>query len=289
MWLETLRNCLRFCLVGNAEKLHFIKKGYFIKVWDVLQPLVLYFLLHYAVFCILTFLFQASLDLFGKVYAELMMAHAETVTGVVSGTSMLLAAFPLIPMLRKELIAPKNRIGIGEMVFTAVLAITASLGFNVLLSITGLTEASGTFQDVSRRQFGVAFGIGIILYGVVSPLAEEIVFRGLLYNRMRKYYPARLAIALSGFFFGVYHGNLVQGIYGTLMGILMAYVYEETGRFLVPVLYHGLANIAVYSTAFIPGLQEVLFQTEICVVLLTISVLCLICLRRIYYLKKSTQ
>lgn len=265
------------------------KKGYFIKVWDVLQPLVLYFLLHYAVFCILTFLFQASLDLFGKVYAELMMAHAETVTGVVSGTSMLLAAFPLIPMLRKELIAPKNRIGIGEMVFTAVLAITASLGFNVLLSITGLTEASGTFQDVSRRQFGVAFGIGIILYGVVSPLAEEIVFRGLLYNRMRKYYPARLAIALSGFFFGVYHGNLVQGIYGTLMGILMAYVYEETGRFLVPVLYHGLANIAVYSTAFIPGLQEVLFQTEICVVLLTISVLCLICLRRIYYLKKSTQ
>lgn len=265
------------------------KKDYFNKVWDVLQPLVLYFLLHNAVFCILTFLFQASLDLSGKGYAGLMMAHAETVTGVVSGTSMLLAAFPLIPMLRKELIAPKNRIGISEMIFTAIFAVTASLGLNVLLSITGLTEASGTFRDVSQRQFGVAFGIGVILYGVVSPLAEEIVFRGLLYNRMRKYYPARIAIVLSGFFFGVYHGNLVQGIYGTLMGILMAYVYEETGCFLVPVLFHGLANIAVYSVAFVPGLQEMIFRMDNCVVLLTISVLCLICLRKIYHLKKSIQ
>ena len=265
------------------------KKDYFNKVWDVLQPLVLYFLLHNAVFCILTFLFQASLDLFGKGYVELMMAHAETVTGVVSGTSMLLAAFPLIPMLRKELTAPKNRIGISEMIFTVVCAVTASLGLNVLLSITGLTEASDSFRDVSRRQFGVAFGIGVILYGVVSPLAEEIVFRGLLYNRMRKYYPARIAITLSGFFFGVYHGNLVQGIYGTLMGILMAYVYEETGRFFVPVLFHGLANIAVYSVAFVPGLQEMIFRMDNCVVLLTISVLCLICLRKIYHLKKSIQ
>ena len=265
------------------------KKDYFNKVWDVLQPLVLYFLLHNAVFCIITFLFHASLDLSGKGYAELMMAHAETVTGVVSGTSMLLAAFPLIPMLRKELIAPKNRIGISEMIFTAVCAVTASLGLNVLLSITGLTEASDSFRDVSRRQFGVAFGIGVILYGVVSPLAEEIVFRGLLYNRMRKYYPARIAIVLSGFFFGVYHGNLVQGIYGTLMGILMAYVYEETGCLLVPVLFHGLANIAVYSVAFVPGLQEMIFRMDNCVVLLTISVLCLICLRKIYHLKKSIQ
>ncbi|MCI6714075.1 MAG: CPBP family intramembrane metalloprotease, partial [Lachnospiraceae bacterium] len=100
---------------------------------------------------------------------------------------------------------------------------------------------------------------------------------------------ARIAIVLSGFFFGVYHGNLVQGIYGTLMGILMAYVYEETGRFLVPVLFHGLANIAVYSVAFVPGLQEMIFRMDNCVVLLTISVLCLICLRKIYHLKKSIQ
>ncbi|MGN0280259.1 MAG: lysostaphin resistance A-like protein [Lachnospiraceae bacterium] len=265
------------------------KKGFFNIVWDVLQPLVLYYLLHYAAFCILTFLFQTSLDLFGKAYADLVTAHAETATGVLSGISMLLAACPMIPMLRKELIAPKNRIGISEMVFSAILAITASLGLNVLLSITGLTEASGTFRDVSRQQFGVAFGIGVILYGVVSPLAEEIVFRGLVYNRMRKYFPIRLAIVLSGLFFGVYHGNLIQGIYGSLMGILMAYLYEETGRFFVPALFHGLANIAVYFIAFIPGVHEVLFRTEICVVLLTISILCLICLGKKFHLKKGIQ
>lgn len=265
------------------------KKGFLYKVWDVLQSFILYYLMHWAAFFLLTFLFQISLDIFGEAYTEWMTAHAETVTGVVSSVSMLLAVVPLLPMLKQELEYPQRRIPAGELVFTVLLAVTSSLGLNVLLSIIGLTGASDTFRDVSQRQFGVAFGIGVILYGIVSPLAEEIVFRGLLYNRMRKYYPVWLAVILSGLFFGVYHGNPVQGIYGSCMGILMAYLYERTGRFLIPVLFHALANLSVYSIAYLPELQAKIFGTGSCVVLLTISALCVICMEKVIVFEKINQ
>lgn len=296
------------------------KKNSFYKIYDVLQPFVIYYFLHIAVFYLLAFLFQVSLETFGQGYTDYMTAHAETVTGIVSGATMLLAAAPLVSMLRKELhdrrmvqgYAYESHVGqsvengiagtalsggrvfdrgmqTGTIILTVILAVTSSVGLNILLSITGIADASGTFQDVSRRQFGVAFGIGIILYGIVSPLAEEIVFRGVLYNRMRKYYPVWPAIVVSGLFFGLYHGNLVQGIYGSCLGILMAYLYERTGKFLIPVLFHAVANISVYSIAYIPELQDELFQIINCVILLTISIFCIICLEKLFALKKSSQ
>lgn len=275
------------------------KKSSFYKIWDILQPFVIYYFLNIVVFYLLTFLFQVSLETFGQSYVEYMTAHAETVTGIVSGLSMLLAAAPLLPMLRRELhkrneqeyptdrSASKGRNAAATYMLTIILSVTASLGLNILLSLTGLVEASDTFQDVSQQQFGVAFGIGIIIYGIVSPLAEEIVFRGLLYNRMRKYYPVCLAIAVSGFLFGVYHGNLVQGIYGCCMGILMAYLYERSGRFFIPLLFHAVANISVYVISYVAELKDKLFQISNCAILLTILVVCVICVEKIRRFEKK--
>lgn len=275
------------------------KKSSFYKIWDVLQPFAIYYFLHYVVFYLLAFLFQAGLEIFGQGYVDYMTLHAETATGIVSGAAMLLAAAPLFPMLKRELTerkAPQEKTDNSskgkttlKVIITVLLAVTSSVGLNILLSITGFVSASDTFQDVSRRQFGVAFGIGIILYGIVSPLAEEIVFRGLLYNRMRKYFPVWLAIAVSGLFFGLYHGNLVQGIYGSCMGILMAYMYERTGRFYIPLLFHAAANISVYAISFIPGLQDRLFQVINCVILLTISAICVACIEKISQLEKNVS
>ncbi|MBO5472562.1 MAG: CPBP family intramembrane metalloprotease [Lachnospiraceae bacterium] len=283
------------------------KKSSFYKMWDVLQPFVIYYFLHMVVFYVLAFLFQVSLETFGEGYAAFMMAHAETVTGIVSGASMLIAAAPLFPMLKQELndrriqehsvYASVGKPDIGSVrnqqavrsILAVILAVTSSVGLNILLSLTGFVDASDTFQDVSKRQFGVAFGIGIILYGVVSPLAEEIVFRGLLYNRMRKYYPTWPAIVVSGLFFGMYHGNLVQGIYGTCMGILMAYLYERTGRLLIPFLFHAAANAAVYTLGSLPAVQESLWGRGNCAILLTISAICIICLEKIFRHEKNNH
>lgn len=187
---------------------------------------------------------------------------------------------------------------IGIILITILLAGSSSIGLNVLLSLTGLVQNSSSYQDVAQSQYGVAFGVGVVLYAVISPVAEEIVFRGIIYNRMRRYLgewqdgsvkqqmaesgkrsqngrfdiAVTISVIASGVLFGVYHGNLVQGVYGGCMGILMAYLYERTHAFYIPCLFHATANCVVYVLAQNPALHERIFTFPWCAGLLAISV-----------------
>ncbi|MCR4755279.1 MAG: CPBP family intramembrane metalloprotease [Lachnospiraceae bacterium] len=127
------------------------------------------------------------------------------------------------------------------------LGIFSALMFNVLLSLIGLTGSVESYNELAKRQFALPLMLGIILYGIISPIAEELVFRGLVYNRMRRNevsVPA--AIILSSLFFGIYHFNMVQAVYGVLMGLIMVCVYEKYGGFIYPVIIHAVANSFIY-------------------------------------------
>ena len=74
----------------------------------------------------------------------------------------------------------------------------------------------------------------IVAAGVVMPIVEEYIFRGLMYNRMKDYMSANMAMIISSVIFGLYHGNLIQGVYGFVMGLLMIFVYEKYQTMLAP-------------------------------------------------------
>ena len=92
----------------------------------------------------------------------------------------------------------------------------------------------------------MAFAVGLLLYGVISPFVEELVFRGFLYGRMRVYMPKMWAVLVSPLLFGIYHGNMVQGVYGFLMGILFTLVYDRYKNFYLSVIMHVIVNLVGY-------------------------------------------
>lgn len=277
------------------------------KAWEVLLPYLVYYLVYNAAYLILAFLYQATVGCFGGAYGQFMTTHAATVTGVMGGLCMLAGILPVVPMLKEELQRRGETLrfvsvkadraagrtdraddfteGMTELVntklrsvatLTAVLAGSASLGLNALLTLTGFADSSQTYQEVADRQYGVAFASGLILYGLISPLAEEIVFRGVIYNRLRRLYNPAIGIVASGLLFGAFHGNLVQGVYGACLGMLMAYLYERSGKFGIPFLFHAVANLAVYTTARMEGVQAILFTPAGCAVLLAASAVCVL-------------
>ncbi len=278
-----------------------VKKGTdgqssFHRAWEALFPYLLYYLAFNAAYLIMAFAYQAAATYMGVGDGQFMAEHAAAVSGVAEGICRLFAILPLLSMLKRELLWRRESRGPGAAkeagagaetggrmeagrwvktgIFTVVFAVCASLGLNVLFALTGFAEASAAYQEVAKRQYGVAFGVGLLLYGVVSPLAEEVVFRGVIYNRMRRLFGRAVGIVASGLLFGVMHGNLVQGVYGACMGMLMAYVYERQDSFFWPVLFHAAANLTVYGTAYAAGLQEALFTPAGCVGLLAVAVLC---------------
>lgn len=282
-------------------------KSSFRKAWEVLLPYLLYYLTYQVSYLILAFAYQASVSRFGGAYGQFMTAHAAAAAGVMGGLCMLIGILPLVPMLREELrkrgeaacaageivdvarstegltksVNRKPLSKISMAAFTVILACCASLGLNALLTLTGFADSSQTYQEVAGRQYGVPFVLGLVLYGMISPLAEEVVFRGVIYNRLRRFYGPLVGIVASGIFFGAFHGNLVQGVYGACLGMLMAYLYERSGSFGIPILFHAVANLAVYTTARMEGVQEILFTPGCCAVLLTVSAVCVWAERRL--------
>ena len=95
----------------------------------------------------------------------------------------------------------------------------------------------------------------LIAVCVCAPLGEELLFRKLLIDRTRRYGDLP-SILLSGILFGLFHGNLFQFFYAAAVGMILAYVYTRTGRYLWCVAMHAIINLM--GSIVIPALAALL-------------------------------
>lgn len=269
------------------------------KIKEILGPFAVYYVVYHAAFILLLLVLQSAAKLAGREWTAWTAPEQTATTGILGGISMVLGILPLLKALQKELsdrgetfirtkdVVPQQTVdrknSVRNGLVTVLTAVTASLGWNIVFSLSGLVQQSESYQDVARNQYGVPMLAGVVLYGIVSPFAEEIVFRGIIFNRLRKDFPVGGAVLLSGILFGLYHGNLVQGVYGMLMGSLMAYLYARMGRFWVPCLFHMAANLTVYLTAQAPGIHEKVFTMPVAAVMLCILAVALVLTERRYF------
>ncbi|MDE6014476.1 MAG: HAD hydrolase-like protein [Acetatifactor sp.] len=154
-------------------------------------------------------------------------------------------------------------------------AVGAVLGLNLLLELLGLVNKSGAYQAVQEDQYSAAFLLGLITFGVISPVAEELLFRGIIHNYLRRFMKPKLALLISSALFGIYHMNYVQGIYGFFMGCLIAYAYEYFGDFKMALAVHAAANILVYCLTYAPIVNTAFVSWPVCLVFAALAVGCL--------------
>ncbi len=83
----------------------------------------------------------------------------------------------------------------------------------------------------------------VVLTGVVlTPLAEELLFRGVLYQALRRTMPVGSAAVISALIFAAMHLSVVLFIPLTLMGIVLAIVFERSGSIIPTILIHACNN-----------------------------------------------
>lgn len=255
---------------------------------EILMPLVIYYITYLLSYIILTILVIEIMQLDRYIFGH------ETVTRTILGSiSMLMGTLPLISSFKREMNG-RNKQDIHEgdtndvkdkkdkkdkkdiplyksALITITLAITSSVAINILFIWLHLTESSETYSRVAEHQYGVSLVTGLVLYGIISPLAEEVVFRGIIYNRIKRNCSITAAVFLSALLFGLYHGNIVQGSYGFLMGILLAYTYERYGRFFHAFLFHASANTAIYIITSNEVISHLIITPHICLIFILIS------------------
>jgi hypothetical protein len=136
-----------------------------------------------------------------------------------------------------------EQVSLGHYILLIPLGIIACIVSNNIISMSELALYSDSYQSTSEALYSASLPVMLVGLGIIVPIAEEFMFRGLLYNRIKDLVSWKKAWVLSALLFGVYHGNLVQGIYGFLAGLLLVYVYEKYGSMRAPIVLHAVLNM----------------------------------------------
>jgi membrane protease YdiL (CAAX protease family) len=99
----------------------------------------------------------------------------------------------------------------------------------------------------------VAFAALVIL----APIAEELIFRGYLYGKLRTRLSAIPAIILVSVLFGFMHGQWNVGIVVGVMSIFLCIARELTGTIYAGVLMHMIRNGLAFYLLYINPISAV--------------------------------
>lgn len=190
------------------------------------------------------------------------------------------------PVDYRKILSPKT---VGCL---AALAFFAQFVCSIVMAVMAFVFPD-VFKEYQKLMEGVDINVlpawaTLFIVAVWAPLAEEIVFRAMIFRTLRRGFVFWPAAVLSGIAFGVYHMNLIQGVYASLIGILLAYIYEKTNSLLGVYLFHLSFNLMNYGISYIQqqaGLPELL-QGFITLLLMAAAgpglAVCIYLLSRIY-------
>lgn len=153
-------------------------------------------------------------------------------------------------------------------IYSALFGIFACLSLNNFIDLIGIINFSPIYQELADKVFGGSMIITFLTSVCMAPILEELLFRGLIYKRLRFVCKPIIAAIISSLAFGITHGNLVQFVYAFLAGMLLSYVYEKYKNIWAPILFHFCANaVSVLGADIIDGasiiwIKVVLFVIE---------------------------
>ena len=94
----------------------------------------------------------------------------------------------------------------------------------------------------------ITLGVAAIL---LAPLAEEILFRGILYPAVKQAGYPHLALWGSVLLFAAVHMNAVTFLPLAVLALLLTALYERTDNLLAPIFAHALFNALNFVTLFL--------------------------------------
>lgn len=169
---------------------------------------------------------------------------------------MYLVAFPLLAFLLRKKVPreriQKHRMTAGQFTVSAVICVGLAYAANIVGVIT--TSLIGVLIEgpADNPLYSVMNSLSpwsVLFFTVIcAPVMEELVFRKLLVERAVRYGQG-VAVAVSGLMFGLFHGNLNQFAYATVIGAFLAYLYVKTGKLKITIALHMLFN---FSGGFMP-------------------------------------
>ena len=151
-----------------------------------------------------------------------------------------------------------------------VLAFGLAIAGSVVVSTTGLEAGANQAAELGLENPEVLLLLIPASFVFIGP-GEELLFRGVVQNRLRESFGAPASIVLGAIIFASIHFTALSGAAGARLvsisvlffpSLVFGTVYELTDNLAVPALIHGAYNATIFSILYIaatlPSLQTAL-------------------------------
>ena len=133
------------------------------------------------------------------------------------------------------------------LIWSAGFGLVAGLSYLILLAF-----GFNALKIIGTDMTGLAleFILFFIVAALISPVAEEIFFRGILYGFFRRWGILAALIITTLLFIFSHPTRTDLPITQAVGGIVFALAYEVEGSLMVPITIHCLGNFAIFSLGF---------------------------------------
>lgn len=141
------------------------------------------------------------------------------------------------------------RDGLSMVAFGVGLYFLVNVFLTIVLSIFGgaLGDSAELLNQTMEGVFSGGLLLSMLAVGVAAPLAEELIMRGLVYNRFSDITTRTTAMLISAFLFGMMHMPIfVQALYAFALGVVFAYAYGKFENILIPIILHVAYNMTSF-------------------------------------------
>ena len=186
-----------------------------------------------------------------------LILNAVTMYGI--GMPLSMVFFSRCDIMPAEKKNPKFLTVVALIPICFLLTYVGSVLGTMVESLVASLMGRSAYNPVESAVSSVPLWAVFLFFVVLAPIFEEIFYRRVVINRLRRYGDLP-AILVSGILFGVIHGNLSQFFYAAMLGILLGAVYVHTGKLRYTISLHMMIN---FMGSFYTMLMQQKFGGEI--------------------------
>lgn len=102
----------------------------------------------------------------------------------------------------------------------------------------------------------------ILTTGIMGPILEELLFRGIVYNRLKIYLSYKKSVIIASILFSIMHlPNIINVIYTFFLSFILIYLYDKYKSLKISILFHIIINITVIFLVYILIQNNILLNT----------------------------
>lgn len=92
---------------------------------------------------------------------------------------------------------------------------------------------------------------GFVSLVILTPIVEEVIFRGILFNGLRRRYSFWIAAVASSLLFAIAHMQWNVAVDTFALGLILCYLVEKSGSIVPSIVLHALKNSIAFTFLFI--------------------------------------